>query len=83
MKKNKPRQLSFLTPERFSDALKKFVGRRGWTLLFKESVDGQLMAVTGSLQEVYDALADFSAKCPHYYSAIIYRPTGAKHRTIR
>lgn len=74
----KPRQLSLLT-----DDLVIYVGKRGWTLVFKETPDSQVKVTTGSIQEVYDALYDWSGECPDYHSAKIYRPSGARHRTLK
>lgn len=72
------RQLSL-----FVDELGTFVGRDGWTLMFKETKDGQLMAVTGKIEEVYDALDEWKQRYPEFYSAVIYSPNGSKHRTIK
>lgn len=78
LKKNKPRQLSLLNPERT-----RFFGRRGWSLAFKPSKDGQLMTVIGELNDVYDALHQWIDDFPSYYSAVIYAPNGAIHRTYK
>lgn len=79
-RKRKPHQLSLIT---VSEDLHKFIGRRGWSLLFKPTEDGQVLAVSGSLQDVYDALTDWTTQHPDYFSAKIYRPSGALHRTIK
>lgn len=79
-RKNKPRQLSLAA---LSDDLRRFVGSRGWTLFFKPKEDGQLMAVSGTVDDVYKALDQWSKETPDYFSAEIFRPSGAPHRKIR
>lgn len=78
--RNRPHQLSLAA---LNDDLKKFVGRRGWTLIFKPAKDAQVLAVSGSIDEVYAALEQWAKEFPKYYSAVVFRPSGAKHRTIR
>lgn len=79
-RRRKPHQLSLAA---LNDDFQRFVGRDGWTLMFKPTEHGQVMAVSGKIDEVYDALAQWTKEHPNYFSAIIYRPNGAKHRTIR
>lgn len=78
--KNKARQLSFAG---LSDDLQQFIGRKGWTLIFKPCRHGRVMAVSGRIDEIYSALNQWTRQHPDYYSAIIYRPNGKTHRTIK
>ena len=78
--RRKPHQLSLAA---LNDDLRKFVGQSGWTLMFKPAKDAQVLGVSGKIDEVYAALAQWAKEFPNYYSAVIYRPSGAKHRTIR
>jgi hypothetical protein len=81
-RRRKPHQLS-LAALNVNDDLRKFLGQDGWTLMFKPAKDAQVLGVSGRIDEVYDALEQWTKEFPHYYSAIIYRPSGAKHRTIK